>query len=81
MPGAFVLTNVLTRKDCNQLRNMIETMGFELDIPIGQSTETSHDSRAKNCVWVINDDLHDKIYNRCKPLLPEVLVGKISGLN
>lgn len=39
VPGAFVLTNVLSIQDCNTMRNMVETMGFELDIPIGQSTE------------------------------------------
>lgn len=35
VPGAFVLTNVLSVEDCNKLRNMVETMGFDLDIPIG----------------------------------------------
>ena len=35
VPGAFVLTNVLSIQDCNTMRNMVETMGFELDIPIG----------------------------------------------
>ena len=35
VPGAFVLTNVLSVEDCNNMRNMVETMGFELDIPIG----------------------------------------------
>jgi len=35
VPGAFVLNNVLSEIDCNKLRNMVETMGFDLDIPVG----------------------------------------------
>jgi hypothetical protein len=70
VPGAFVLTNVLSEMDCNKLRNMVETMGFDLDIPIGQSTETGHDSRAKGCVWVVNPNLHDQLFERCKDHLP-----------
>ena len=54
VPGAFVLANVISVEDCNIMRNMVETMGFELDIPIGQSTEQGHDSRAKGAVWVIS---------------------------
>jgi hypothetical protein len=45
---------------------MAETMGFELDVPIGGET----DGRAKACVWVASQLLHDIIFERCKNLLP-----------
>lgn len=48
IPGAFVLTNVLSASDCGQIRSMAEAMGFEYDVPIGGET----DQRAKGSVWV-----------------------------
>lgn len=45
---------------------MAETMGFELDVPIGGET----DQRAGGCVWVANQHLHDQIFNRCLKAVP-----------
>ena len=39
IPGAFVLTNVLSAEDCRKIRTMSESMGFEFDVPIGGETD------------------------------------------
>jgi len=39
IPGAFLLTNVLSAADCCQLRGMALSMGFELDVPVGGETD------------------------------------------
>jgi hypothetical protein len=57
---------------------MAETMGFELDVPIGGET----DGRAKACVWVASQLLHDLIFERCKNLLPWEIDGQLlTGIN
>ena len=66
IPGAFVLSNVLSPYDCRQIRDMAEQMGFQLDVPVGGET----DQRAKGCVWVASQNLHDQIFDRCKEALP-----------
>ena len=66
-----MVTNVLSAKDCGQIRSMAESMGFELDVPIGGET----DQRAHGCVWVASESLHDRIYARCKDWLPQSIDG------
>ena len=57
---------------------MAETMSFELDVPIGGET----DQRAKGCVWVASQQLHDLIFKRCQELLPSELDGQqVTGIN
>jgi len=78
IPGAFVLTNVLSPHDCRSIRDMAETMGFELDVPIGGET----DERAKGCVWVASEQLHDQIFLRCVDALPQEIDGNtLAGIN
>lgn len=71
IPGAFALQNVLSPHDCKQIRDMAEQMGFELDVPIGGET----DQRARGCVWVASQLLHDLIFERVAQIVPEKLEG------
>jgi hypothetical protein len=57
---------------------MAETMGFELDVPVGGET----DQRAQGCVWVASESLHEKIYRRCKEQLPQSIEEQqVAGIN
>jgi hypothetical protein len=52
-------------------------MGFELDVPVGGET----DQRAKGCVWVASEQLHDALFKRCQSKLPQKMEGELAGIN
>lgn len=79
IPGAFLLHNVLSRRECDQIVKMVETMGFTEDAPVSLGRNIRQN---ENCVWVAERSLNDAIFERCHKLLPpDVNGGEVLGLN
>ena len=69
VPGAFVLSNVLTTVECDQLRDISEAMGYTEDAPVSLAR---HIRRNENCVWIADDSIWKPIWwvlCRAPPLL------------
>lgn len=39
VPGAFVLTHILSAQDCLNIIRLVDTIGFQYDIPVGQDQD------------------------------------------
>lgn len=79
IPGCFVLHNVLSARECDQIVQMSEAMGWTEDAPVSLGR---HIRQNENCVWVADRHLNDAIFERCRPLLPpETAGGEVMGLN
>jgi len=59
VPGAFVLSNVLTVVECEQLRELSEAMGYTPDAPVSLGRNIR---RNENCVWIADDTLWRPIW-------------------
>ena len=70
--GGFVLENVLSAKECQQLIHVATALGYRYDHPITLVNPTGIDS----CEWFINNTIHDTIYNRVKQHLPKTMGGE-----
>jgi len=67
--NAFLLSNVLTSKECDQIVQMAETMGFTSDAPVSLGRDIR---RNNNCVWVADEPtLNRIIFDRAKKFLPQ----------
>merc|ERR1711924_309804 len=78
-PGSFLLRDVLTRRECDQIIKLAETMGFTEDAPVSLARDIRQN---ENCVWIADDALNDGIFERCRELFPkEVQGGAVAGLN
>ena len=75
VPGAFVLTDVLTPLECDQLRELSESMGYTPDAPVSLGR---HIRRNENCVWIADDSLWQPIWCACQLLI--VIVHGVSCL-
>ena len=72
VPGAMLLTGVLTPLECAQFIVAAERLGYAPDAVDG----------IDNVVWLADDSLLALIYARVQPLLPQVLEGhSLMGLN
>merc|ERR1711920_805446 len=79
MPGGFVLEDVLTPRECDQIIKLTETFGYTEDAPVSLGR---HIRQNENCVWIADDALCDAIFQRCKDVFPpEVQKGEVCGLN
>ncbi|KAJ1491034.1 hypothetical protein T484DRAFT_1776073 [Baffinella frigidus] len=93
VPGAeetaFVLTNVLSKDECEQVIALTESMGYQEDAPVSLARNIR---RNENCVWVTDDSITDAIFSRCAHLLPQSIslqttggaglqLGPVTGLN
>jgi hypothetical protein len=79
VPGAFVLSNVLTPHECDQMRTLSEAMGYTTDAPVSLGR---HIRRNENCVWIADDTLWKPIWTRVARHMPaEVAGGRPAGLN
>jgi hypothetical protein len=66
VPGAFVISDVLSTEECANLVATAEAVGYRPDEPLhGSESVLAH-----ACVWLVDDDLCDRIYERCLPFLP-----------
>jgi len=71
VPGAFLLKDVLTRKECLQMISAAEAVGFTPDVPIVGTASESISVLAHNFFWMADDQLLNHIFDRCKPHFPE----------
>ncbi|KAG0019667.1 hypothetical protein BGZ81_009636 [Podila clonocystis] len=71
VPGAFLLKDVLTRKECHQMISAAEVVGFTPDVPIVGTASESISVLAHNFFWMADDQLLKHIFDRCKPHFPE----------
>ena len=54
VPGAFVLSNVLTPLECEQIMQLSEKMGYTEDAPVSLGRNIRQN---ENCVWIADDSL------------------------
>jgi len=84
-----VLTNVLSKDECEQVIALTESMGYQEDAPVSLARNIR---RNENCVWVTDDSITDAIFSRCAHLLPQSIslqttggaglqLGPVTGLN
>jgi hypothetical protein len=79
VPGAFVLSNVLTPRECEQLLAVSEAMGYCDDAPVSLGRDIRHN---ESCTWIADDTITAPIYQRVARLLPpEVAGGAVVGIN
>ena len=88
VPGAFVVSDVLTPKECRMIMGMAEAAGFVPDQPantgrkLAAATEAGLGDRAANFTLFADDTLLLPLYERVRALLPaEIGGGKLAGLN
>ncbi|CAD7964642.1 unnamed protein product [Amoebophrya sp. A25] len=72
IPGAFMLKNVLSQKECAQLRAFAEQAGFEPDEPCDASGESkaSKSKLAHACVWMVSQEIERTLWNRVEKFFP-----------
>ncbi|KAG0244533.1 hypothetical protein BGW41_007296 [Actinomortierella wolfii] len=70
VPGAFLLKDVLTRKECLQIVSAAEAVGFTPDVPIVGTASESISVLAHNFFWMADDALLGHIFDRCKAHFP-----------
>ena len=93
VPGAFVLSGVLTRQECAQLIACSEAMGFTKDAPVVRQSATASATAGNvsagnaqvgidNCCWLADDSLMKHLWARVHLLLPQVFHGcALAGIN
>lgn len=79
IPGAFLLHNVLSDAECDQMLAMSEAMGYTEDAPVSLGR---HIRQNENCVWIAEPGMNDTLYQRCLPHLPaDIAGGSPAGIN
>ena len=63
VPGAFILTNVLTPSECAQFIRIAEQIQYTPDAVDG----------IDNIQWLASDDITTHLFSRCETLLPAVI--------
>ena len=63
VPGAFILTNVLTPNECTQFIRIAEQIKYTPDAVDG----------IDNIQWLASDDIITAIFSRCQSLLPAII--------
>ena len=72
VPGAFLMTDVLSPLECCQLITMAETMNYTPDAVFG----------IDNVIWLGNEVLMSLLADRVEPLIPAILNSrKFAGIN
>lgn len=78
VPGCFLIRNVLSRRECDQIIKLTETLGFTED---GLNARWLG-RRNENCLWLVDDQLCVSLFERCKLFFPSVVAGgAVCGLN
>mmetsp|Transcript_31595 Transcript_31595/g.58273 ORF Transcript_31595/g.58273 Transcript_31595/m.58273 type:complete len:446 (-) Transcript_31595:22-1359(-) len=79
VPGVFLLKNILTAQECDQIIKISETFGYTEDAPVSLGRNIRQN---ENCVWVADDLLCEGLFHRCKAVFPaDVQGGEVCGLN
>lgn len=63
---AFCLANVLSHDECSRLVDAASILGYRPDHPSNLPSPTGIDS----CEWLVDDSIHDLVYDRVKKHLP-----------
>ena len=71
--GAFQLLNILSDEECKQFCEISESVGFVPDAAVSLPRTVRHND---SFTWLIDDELHDIIWSRCKDFIDKAL-----GLN
>lgn len=69
VPGAFVVSGVLSRRECSEIVATAETLGFVPDHPVGKESSSGIDA----CEWLIDDSILANLFERVKSELPQTL--------
>ena len=77
--GAFVLTNVLSAAECQQLLHVAETkMKYIPDHPTTSPESTGIDT----CEWLVDSTILDPIHQRIMPFINQTVHGeRVAGVN
>lgn len=75
VPGAFQLTNVLSKSECQHLIDITESLEYLPDAAVSLPRSIRHNH---NVTWVVDEKTNDIIWRRCAPLMGDVK-GIFSG--
>lgn len=79
VPGAVLISNVLSPTECDQLIKLTESAGYDQDAPTRLGR---HVRQNENCVLVANEAFNDIIFERCRGKLPAMSCGgELCGIN
>jgi len=67
VPGAFVLSNVLTEAECDSIADLSESMGYTEDAPVSLGRRIR---KNQNCVIIADDTLWKPIWERVLEHMP-----------
>ncbi|MBE1299887.1 MAG: oxidoreductase [Alteromonadaceae bacterium] len=76
VPGAFQLLNILSKKECESLINIAETLSFNKEAAVSLPRHIRHND---SLTWVVDEETDSIIWERSKPLLSSG-IGVISNL-
>lgn len=73
IPGAFLMTNVLSPEECDQFITLAEKIGYMPDAVDG----------VEGIVWLADESILNPIFTRCKPLITQVdgMTGELFNVN
>jgi hypothetical protein len=82
VPGAFLLTSILSPAECASIVTATSALGFLPDQPVGGSAVELSSVLASNVYWLADKEFLDVLWSRVLPFLPPVIAGKeVRGLN
>jgi hypothetical protein len=83
VPNAFVLNNVLSSTECQNVIKVATTMGFTPEAAYSLSGIKS--PSAAGCVWAVRDSVSNALFDRVRACLPQILGpdsgAELAGLN
>lgn len=82
VPGAFVITNVFERAECEYLVKAAEKVGLQADEPVAGSAAELASVLAHNLIWLADPDYLSVLFGRIVGHLPPVVHGgAVKGIN
>lgn len=82
VPGAFLLTSILSPSECTAIVTAASAVGFLPDQPVGGSAADMSSILASNVYWLADKEFLDVLWGRVLPFLPANISGKqVRGLN
>ena len=82
VPGAFLLTSILSPSECIAIVTAASALGFTPDQPAGGSAVEMSSVLASNVYWLADNEFLNVLWSRVLPFLPAVIAGKgVRGLN
>jgi len=70
VPGAFQLTNICSREECQQLINITESLGYQPDAAVSLPRSIRHND---SFTWVVDQSTTNIIWQRCASLVNQNL--------